>query len=401
MNRWRTAAFLVLLLLAPAMSSASQVGEVSLTSLTTGAASYDPGQDVQITATAENVADEPQAGLTAELSILWAESRNESADHTTVYTTQKTFDLPPEGSETLEFTWPVPAQAAAGDYRVFLEVLNENGQPQAVRSAWFTVNDTGQTSRAVTISGIQFQQGATTAAGTYGMHVTRNKSMDITVLLNNTGESDLAPTVAAAFQFTYDRDRVAKTVSTTTTIPAGAGRVVTLTTTPPAVPTTYTPRITVKEEGTLIASRTGRIVVEGDSARILEVSPSQSVYREGEAIKMAINVIGPADYSGTLNDVSLEFAVGSPDGMVLSGERTVDIPASTKTITVSGPAPRDLADYNVSVTLRKDGAVLDRWETTYDEGELPTSRFPTASSILGVIIVLVLAGIGWWYYREQ
>ncbi len=401
MDRWQSVALLVLaLLFSTAGAADSQVGEISLSSLGTDETSYDPGSEVRIEANAENVVDEPQAGLTAEISVLWASSRDPGADHTTVHTEERAFDLPPEGAETLAFTWPVPPQAAPGEYRVFLEVRNENGQPQAVRSRWFSVNDTGQETRAIAIERIAFRQGSRQAAGTYGMHVKRNRSMNITVHLNNTGDRDIAPAVAADFQFTYDRDRVAKTVSTSATIPAGTARQVTLTTTPPDTPTTYTPKITVSEGEETLAQGRGRIVVEGASARILDVSPSKLAYEAGEDIEMEINVIGPADYSGTLEDVSLRFEVDGPEGEVLSGEREVDIPAATRTVTVSSPVEENLESYNVSVSLRKDGNVLDSWETSYTGGSVAASTSSLPATAVVVLVLLALAGLGWWYRNE-
>jgi len=372
--------------------------------LEAGQDEYQPEQQLETSAFLVNNEDSPLADHTITYYVAYSPVYNPDRagqqDETIRYETEQPLEMEAGETRYINHTWQVPENAPPGSYKVYFRVLNANEDLQVFNTERFNVTDTGQEVRAAMIGDLFFTQGDAIGYSLEGLRVSPNETAQATMNVTNVGTVDLELNMTMDVQYTYDSTQSAFERYEQVTIPAGEMEPVVFEFMPPDTPTTYTPVFKAYDsEETFMGSTNGRLVVRGNSGRILRAGIDNNSYASGETITLTADLIGPADYSGTIEDATFNYTVEDSDGVLMEAERSVDIGGQITPIEITAEVPRGFANPNVTMVLSKDGTVYDRYTASYSGGEIPGSGLPMRV-IAGIILVLVAAGLLVWRWKQ-
>ncbi len=370
--------------------------------LETGQNEYQPEQKVDISGFVINDDGEPIADHQVELAVAYSPIYNpEQATRETIrHRVFLPLEMNTDENRYVNYSWTVPENAPPGSYKIYFRILNANEDLRVFNTERFNVTDTGQEVRAATIDELYFHQGDGIGVSLEGFRVSSNKSADATMNVSNLGNVDLTLNMTMDMQYTFDRTRSAFKQYEQLTVPAGETETVVFEFMPPDQPTTYTPVFQAYDsEGTLLGEKKGRLVVRGNSGRILRAGIDNNTYRRGETINIRADLVGPADYSGTIPGTTFNYTIEDKNGILVQGRKTVDIGGQITELRFQEEASRSFANPNVTMVLSKDGNVYDRYTASYSGGEVPDSGFPVRT-VLGVVIILIAAGLLVWRWKQ-
>lgn len=370
--------------------------------LETGQDEYQPEQEVDITGFVINDEGEPIADHQVELAIAYSPIYNpERAESETIrHRVFLPLEMNADENRYVNHSWTVPENAPPGSYKIYFRILNANEDLQVFNTERFNVTDTGQEVRAAAIDDLFFHQGDSIGYDLEGLRVSSNESANATMNVSNLGTVDLTLNMTMDMQYTFDSTRSAFEQYEQVTVPAGETRTVVFEFMPPEDPTTYTPVFQAYDsEGTFLGEKKGRLVVRGESGRILRAGIDNNAYRSGDMINITADLIGPADYSGTIPGATFNYTIEDENGILAQGRETVDIGGQITELRFQEEAPRSFANPNVTMVLSKDGNVYDRYTASYSGGEVPSGGFPVRT-VLGVVIVLIAAGLLVWRWKQ-
>lgn len=372
-------------------------------SLDTTQDEYQPGQELESTAFLINNEDSPIADHEVAYYVAYSPIHNPDRaqqGETIRYETSQPLEMEAGETRYINHTWQVPDDAPPGSYKIYFRVLNANEDLQVFNTQRFNVTDTGQEVRAATLGELFFHQGDAIGYSLEGLRVSPNETANATMDVSNIGTVDLEINMTMDMQYTYDSTQSAFEQYEQVTVPAGETEQIVFEFMPPDTPTTYTPVFEAYDsEGAFMGSTNGRLVVRGNSGRILRAGINNNSYASGDTITLTADLIGPADYSGTIEDATFNYTVEDSDGVLMEGERSVDIGGQTTPIEITENAPRGFANPNVTMVLSKDGNVYDRYTASYSGGEIPSSGLPMRV-IAGIVLVLVAAGLLVWRWKQ-
>lgn len=371
--------------------------------LETGQGEYQPGQELETSAFVINNEDSPIADHEIEYAIAYSPIFNPERAQDGETIRHRTFrPLEMEAGETryVNHTWDVPENAPPGSYKVYFRILNANEDLQVFNTERFNVTDAGQEVRAATLDELFFHQGDSIGYSLEGLRVSPNETANATMDITNIGTVDLEINMTMDMQYTYDSTQSAFRQYEQATVPAGETEQIVFEFMPPDTPTTYTPVFQAYDtDGTFLGSTNGRLVVRGNSGRILRAGINNNSYASGDTVTLTADLIGPADYSGTIEDATFNYTVEDGDGTLIEGEQSVDIGGQTTPVEITEEAPRAFANPNVTMVLSKDGNVYDRYTASYSGGEIPSGGLPVRV-IAGVVLVLVAASLLVWRWKQ-
>ncbi|MDY6771621.1 MAG: hypothetical protein SV186_06750 [Candidatus Nanohaloarchaea archaeon] len=371
-------------------------------SLDTGRSTYEPGETVRISAQLVN-GEQPRADHQIEFAIAYSPiyNKNRAMDGETIQVQRHIpIEFTPGETRYLNHTWQLSDNAAPGSYKIYYFVRDANENTVVVNTARFNVSYAGQEIRAILMDDLLFHQGNSIGYSLEGLRVTPNKTANTTMMVTNVGNVELDITMTMDMQYSFDRTQSAFNMTEQVTIAPNQTEKVVFEFMPPDEPTSYTPVFTAYDsQGTFLGQTHGRLVVRGNSGRILNAGIGKLGYAGGQPITLTAELIGPADYSGTIQDATLNYTVEDSQGVLIQGERTVDIGGQITDVKIQEEAPRAFANPNVTMVLHKNGNVYDRYHVSYTGGEVPETGLDLRI-IAGIVVLVLAAGLLVWRWRS-
>ena len=394
-----------MLLVAVIIVMAASTAGLRVHTLETTNTTYGPGDEIEISGLIVNNEDQPIADHEVEFAVAYSPIYNpERAPNgeTIQYRGYEPLEMSPSEVKYVNHTWTVGQNAAPGSYKIYYRILNENEDLQVFNTHRINVTDSGQTVKAVSIGDLFFHQGDAIGYDLEGLRVSSNETADATFNISNVGTTDLTVNISMDMHYTYDAGMTAFTKYKEVSVQEGEEKEVVMEFMPPDTPTTYTPVFEARDqEGNLLGSTNGRLVVRGESGRILRANIGKLTYQSSETVTLTADLIGPADYSGPITNATLAYTIEDENGVITDGERSVDISGQINEVTIESDTPRSFANPNVTMVLSKDGEEFDRYTASYTGGEEPSSVGITDTLRYLALALIVIFMVGIYYLMRR
>lgn len=332
---------------------------------------YTPGETVKITANVTS--NEPTVDLAYSFHVLKTPHKTLSS----VYGEKilyKSEDKPLEIREgettTCSASWDIPSNIEHGLYKIYFFIKSEQ-ERLAFSGTFFNVSDEGQVTKSIELDRIEFEQDGEIGGGLEGFNVFPDKETIISSNLENTGDIGLNLTAELDVYYTFESEEKVLHKEKKLRLEKGESMPLEFLIDTPDKPTSYTPIITLfNSEGDIMGRIRGRLVVKGEGGSIMNAFTNQSAYLKDDKVEIYAEVIGPSDYSSTIENVELYYALIKNEEKILEGNKNIDLELNLKKINFTSTAPQDIEDYTLELELRKNGEVFDKYKKSYEGNNL-------------------------------